>query len=83
MKTRQLANILIKILGLSVCVSAIPRLIVDFYNIVGHLRQVPGEIMPRLQWFPPIPDLVLLTMGVYLLAQSRKVTEILFKNEDE
>jgi hypothetical protein len=79
MKTKQLANVLIKILGLSVVVHTIPSIITAIYNVM-RVRPfgVPGE-----SWFVFFPGLLLLAMGVYLVIQSRQVTGFLFKNEAE
>jgi hypothetical protein len=78
MKTKQLANILIKILGLSVVVHGIPGLITGLFNVV-RARGIgsPGDYL-----FYPVSSVVLLALGIYLVVKSRCVTELLFKNED-
>ena len=79
MKTKQLANVLIKILGLSVCVHSVPGVISGLFSVArakgGH---VPGEY-----WFYPLPSLVSLAIGVYLIAMSWKVAAFLFKGEED
>jgi len=79
MKTKQLANILIKILGLSVLIHSIPGIITGLYNAV-RIRPMGG---PGDWWFYPVSSLVLAAIGIYLVVQSRRVTELLFKSEDE
>jgi len=79
MKTKQLANILIKILGLSVFVESIPGIITGLYNAV-RIRPAGG---PGDFWFYPVSSLVLAAIGIYLIIQSRPVTALLFKSEDE
>jgi hypothetical protein len=79
MKSKQLANVLIKILGLSVLIQSIPGIITGLYNAV-RVREVggPGEF-----WFYPMPSLVLAAIGICLIIKSRDVAGVLFKNEDE
>ena len=86
MKTKQLANILIKILGLSAFIHSIPGLITGFYDAVRvqmaieagtHYFNTPSA------WIYPISSLVMAAIGVYLIIQSRQVTELLFKSDDE
>ncbi len=79
MKSKQLANVLIKILGLSVVVHSIPAIITGLFNIA----RASGRGWPGDYWFYPVSSVVLLALGVYLVAKSRCVTEFLFKGEDE
>jgi hypothetical protein len=79
MKTKQLANVLIKILGLSVVVHSIPSIITAIYSVVrARPFGVPGD-----SWFFLFPLLLLTAIGVYLVIQSRQVTGFLFQNEEE
>ena len=78
MKTKQLANVLIKILGLSVCVHAVPSLIdVLLHFIRARVGSSPGEF-----WFP-VSSVVWAALGLYLIVKSRDVAEFLFKSENE
>ncbi len=79
MKSKQLANVLIKILGLSVFVHSIPGIITGLYNVV----RVRGAGGPGDFWFYPVSSLVLAAIGVYLIVKSRDVAAYLFKGEDE
>lgn len=80
MKSKQLANVLIKILGLSVCVHAVPNLIDGLFNLT---RARAGGVLPDMFWFYPVPSVVLLAIGIYLIVRSWNVAECLFKGEDE
>ena len=92
MKPKQLANVLIRILGLSLVVRGIPALIgilvagVAFLiqamhdgntNSVNHVSYM-GYSM--IYWLTPIAEFAL---GFYLICQSRQLTERLFKDEAE
>jgi hypothetical protein len=79
MKSKQLANVLIKILGLSVAIHSIPGVITGLYN-VARVRSAGG---PGDYWFYPLSSLVLAAIGIYLVVKSRAVTEFLFKNDEE
>jgi hypothetical protein len=79
MKTKQLANILIKILGLSTFVHSIPSIITGLFNVVQANRV--GS--PPDYWFYPVSSLALAAIGIYLIVQSRQVTMLLFKSDDE
>jgi uncharacterized membrane protein len=79
MKTKQLANVLIKILGLSVLVHSIPAIITGLFNMV----RARGVGSPGDYWFYPVSSVILTAIGIYLIVKSRDVAEFLFKNEDE
>jgi uncharacterized membrane protein len=79
MKSKQLANVLIKILGLSLFIYAILSIVAGLLEL-GHLRQ-------GMQWqfmLSPIEHgIVQLAIGIYLMAKSRSLTGYLFKDDDE
>jgi len=79
MKSKQLANILIKILGLSVVIHGIPAIITGLFNMV----RARGGGSPGDYWFYPASSVILLALGIYLIIKSRCVAEWLFKNEEE
>ena len=84
MKSKQLANVLIKILGLSVCIHAIPLVVSGFMMgmfgfIVGGAES--GEVIRILS--SPIGAAVEAAVGIFLIVKSRKIAEFLFKNDDE
>jgi multisubunit Na+/H+ antiporter MnhC subunit len=82
MKTKQLANILIKILGLSVVAHGIPSVISGVFNI-ARASKAYGSPNVYDFWAYPISSVILLAIGVYLIVKSRDVTALLFKEEDE
>ena len=82
MKTKQLANILIKILGLSVLVHSISSIISEllpFLQIMG----ANGNLHSNYYWLYPLSSVVSAIIGIYLLVKSRDVAAFLFKVEDE
>jgi len=80
MKSKQLANVLIKILGLSVFVHSIPSIIGALASYVQRSGEIHG---PHDYWLYPVSSVVLVALGVYLIVKSRDVAEFLFKNEEE
>jgi len=79
MKTKQLANVLIRILGLSEVVHSLPAIISGLYSVMradgyGHSAEV---------WLYPVSSLVLAGLGVCLILKSRELAAWLFKDEAE
>ena len=82
MKTKQLANILVKILGLSVLVHAIPSIIsglLPFLQAIGS----HGNFYSNYFWLYPLSSVISVVIGIYLIIKSREITAFLFKDEDE
>jgi hypothetical protein len=85
MNPKQLANVLVKILGLSLCAHSITSVIVA---ILGGLQigVVGFQNWPR-QFFPYLISLIVsllpFAIGIFLILRSRWITEFLFKNEAE
>ena len=81
MKPKQLANVLIKILGLSLCAQSITPAIVSvvsLWKLSGAGYALGKDILPMLfMGFMPIG------IGIYLILQSRPLAEKLFKGEEE
>ena len=80
MSSKQLANVLIKILGLAVCVRGVPTFLSELLFL---LRLAGGNASPGSYWLVPVPSLILVIIGIYLIVKSRNVPEYLFKGEDE
>ena len=80
MKSKQLANILIKILGLSVIAYSIPRIITDVLNIVRFGERTSEQVY---LWLSALPTLVSMVIGSVLIIKSREVAECIFKSEDD
>jgi hypothetical protein len=82
MKSKQLANVLIKIIGLYVCLCAIPGLVSGVFAIFAFHMGGTNEI-----WFSrfsySIGDAIQVAVGIFLIVKSRKLAEFWFKNEDE
>ena len=76
MKSKQLANVLIKILGLSLCVQSVMHVVTGIFNILASSR------MPFL-WANFVSGAILAAIGISLIVKSRDVAGVLFKNEDE
>jgi multisubunit Na+/H+ antiporter MnhC subunit len=80
MKSKQLANVLIKILGLSVLVHGIPSILTGLANLI-QARGVGSH--GDFFWLYPLTSVVLVAIGIYLIVKSRDVTALLFKDENE
>ena len=81
MKTKQLANVLIKILGLSVLVHGIPSIITGLLTLVR--ASGVGSRGDYFFWVYPLSSVVLVAIGICLIVKSREVAEYLFKGDDE
>ena len=67
MKSKQLANVLIKILGLSILVHDIPGVFTVLYSNLPNFLLLAVSV----------------ALGIFLIVKSRAIAEFLFKNEDE
>jgi uncharacterized membrane protein YoaK (UPF0700 family) len=87
MKSKQLANVLIKVLGLSVCIHGIPAFVTGFVR--GFLSGLASSGAARPQTSSGsssayvIGALVELALGITLIVTSRALSELLLKGEDE
>jgi hypothetical protein len=92
MKSKQLANVLIKCLGLSMCLYAIPSVfsllipIAPFwFTIAGpstfHDTMLHQMIANAVSQAARI--VVEIGLGLFIIVKSRKIAEFWFKNEDE
>ena len=82
MKTKQLANILIKILGLSVLVHGIPSIVSGLLPMLQAIGS-NGNYHSNYYWVYPLSSVISVVIGIYLIVKSRDVTAFLFKDEDE
>jgi hypothetical protein len=84
MKSKQLANVLIKIVGLYVCLCATPGLV---SGIAPVFALVAGSPKWDDYMFTVLADaigaVIQLVVGIFLVVKSRKLSEFWFKNEDE
>jgi hypothetical protein len=83
MKSKQLANVLIKILGLSVCLHGIPSFVSGFIIGFFSLGVVGGSTAAGRSWAYVAAAAVELAIGIFFIVRSRYVAERLFRSEDE
>jgi hypothetical protein len=83
MKSKQLANVLIKILGLWVCLDAIPNCISGILFGVSQLKDSPKwiAVIPMVSY--AIGAAVQAVVGVVIIAKSEKIAGWMFKSDDE
>lgn len=79
MKSKQLANVLIKILGLSALILGIPSIIATLFTLL----QARGVVSRGDFWRYPLSSVILVAIGGYLIVKSRDVAAYLFKDDDE
>jgi hypothetical protein len=84
MKPKQLANVLIKILGLSMVAQGIPSLIstlISMWRIASDNHSYNTSVSEySLMWFILLPTIA---VGIALILGSRWLVEKLFKDEAE
>lgn len=80
MTPKQLANVLIKILGLSMCVYWVPT---SIYTILSTIDVYRSYSQPMTgNWTPLVHSLVPVAIGVWLILYSQQITGWLFKKEE-
>jgi hypothetical protein len=82
MKPKQLANVLIKILGLSVCAHSIVPLLNGLFGVLSAAQNYGSSYRSGF-WFYLINGVIPAVIGIFLIVQSRLLTEKLFKDEAE
>jgi hypothetical protein len=84
MKSKQLANVLIKILGLYVCLCAIPGLVAGIAAGFAWALGAPKWNDTIAYMLPEaVGAVVQLVVGLVLVTKSRNLAAFWFKNEDE
>ena len=95
MKPKQLANVLTRILGLSLCAHGIPGLLGIIASGVYLLIQRMHDGIPNgvdhynyasytlFYWVSRFSPVVEFAIGIYLILRSRQLVEKLFKDEAE
>ena len=81
MKPKQLANVLTRILGLSLCAHGVPSLIMTLVYGVGFTGNGRGNFQEM--FLQLVVGLLPLTVGIFLIIRSRWVIEKLFQDEAE
>ena len=79
MNEKQLSNILVKILGLSICAESVVRIITGILNLLT--THLPALAMRSILWTDLFSGLVLAAIGVTLIRLSRPTVDLLFKDE--
>jgi len=91
MNSKQLANVLIKILGLSIGIHALPASILAAISAFEALIHAMQNVHPAGAAFPNwtyslsylIQSSIELAASAFLILRSRWVTEFMFKGESE
>ena len=83
MKSKQLANVLIKIVGLYIFLYAISQLV--SWGAIPLLRAVGGPKVTdySLIWINAIGTGIRTVVGIVIIAMSQKIAGFWFKNEDD
>jgi hypothetical protein len=84
MKSKQLANVLIKILGLSVCLYAIPSFVSGILVGITQFQTSPTWSIPIIRIMSSaIGAAVQACVGVVIISMSQKISGMMFKTDDE
>lgn len=91
MKPKQLANVLIKILGLSICVHGFPAFIAAIIGAIETLTRAMQDGHQNIAQFPIwtysltylIQSTIEFIAGIFIIVRSRWLVEKLFKDEVE
>ena len=80
MKQNQLANVLIKILGLYFCVDGFVRIVSGVLNLLAVMtsRNSFGSIY---SWVAPFTGMIMAAVGLIFILLSRAIADTLFKDE--
>lgn len=83
MKSKELANVLIKILGLSVCIHAIPTFVSGIlYSLTSFQLSQASYALTRVFSYATTA-IVEVAAGFVLIVLSRKIADLLFKSDEE
>ena len=82
MKSKQLANVLIKMLGVSVCLYAIPSCIAGILVQFLPTGAPKTDIVLRM-FSTAVGAAVQAVVGIVIIAMSQKIAGLLFKSDDE
>jgi len=84
LNSRQLANVLIKMLGLLACLQSIPSVVAGLLRGLFSSLAEPnrGTNVPNYSWTYAVGSAVYLVIGIWLIIRSRYVVEKVFKDGD-
>jgi len=80
MKQSQLANVLIRILGLYFCVDGGVRIISGALNLLAALASLRA-FGSLYTWIAPLTGMIMAAIGLLLILSSRALADIMFKDE--
>jgi hypothetical protein len=80
MNQKQLANVLIKILGLYFCVDGLVRIVSGVLNLLAVLMSRSGS-GSLYTWISPFTGMIMAALGLLFILLSRAVADTLFKDE--
>jgi hypothetical protein len=83
MKSKQLANVLIKTIGLYICLCAIPGFVSGVLLVFSSSLGVSWSEKLFSMASYAIGEVVQAAVGILIITKSRKIAEIWFKNDDE
>jgi hypothetical protein len=81
MKQKQLANVLIKILGLSLCVQSLTHVMTGAFSLLSALMQAGRSYGSSYLWLNPLTGLALGIVGLLFIFLSQPLADLLFKDE--
>ena len=82
MNSKQLANVLLKMLGLWICVQAIPPFASGFVRgFIAGLHQETTSGPSASSWPSVVSSLVYFGVGVFFICRSRYLAQKMFKDE--
>jgi len=79
MKQNQLANVLIKILGLYFCVDGFVRFVTGLLSLLAYMTSRGFGAL--YTWVAPFTGMILAAIGLLLILLSRAIADALFKDE--
>ena len=82
MKSKQLANVLIKLLGLSICIYAIPSCALGFFVMLSD-KSASKDITVLGISATAAEAVVQVIVGVVIISISQKIAGLMFKSDDE
>ena len=82
MKSKQLANVLIKVFGFSVGVNALTRCVSTLFYMFGDMN-VPGKPVTFLLVTTVIAAIIQAAIGLAIISLSPKVAGWMFKSDEE
>jgi hypothetical protein len=84
MKSTQLANVLIKVAGLYICLLAIPSIVSGIlYGLSASGMKTDVTAMALRMGTYAIGAAVQAAVGIVIIVKSRKIAEFWFKNKEE